>query len=388
MPNFTNLTLQITGAIALAMVVCLIATPLTKRFAEKVGAIDVPKDNRRIHALPIPRLGGLAIFVSFILSVVVFAEIDREIQGILFGSILIVSVGVVDDIIQIKAIYKFLIQVAAALIPIYFGVRIDLLSNPNIFAYSPYLNLGWFAIPLTLLWIVGITNAVNLIDGLDGLAVGVSTISSVTMLIVALFATADANVAVVLAALTGACIGFMPYNLNPAKIFMGDTGALLLGYLLSTMSIVGLFKSYAIISFAIPFLVLALPIFDTTFAIFRRVAKGKSPMQPDRGHLHHRLIDLGFSQKQAVFIIYLISGVLGLLAVTLISSGEVRTIFTLLIFFVVFTTMLLVFKSSVLRPRNRKRVQDKGENPVSDSMESEDSADNTDKPNSNGENSP
>jgi len=352
------LTLQVLTALAVALVISLIATPPVKWFAERVGAIDIPKDSRRIHCVPIPRLGGLAIFIGFVLSVVLFAEIDRAIQGILLGSVLIVFVGVVDDILQLKAWQKFSAQVIAALIPVFHGVTIDLISNPNIFSGYPYLNLGIFIIPLTVLWIVGITNAVNLIDGLDGLAVGVSTISSLTMLVVALLVTADGNVALILAALAGACLGFMPYNLNPAKIFMGDTGALLLGYLLATMSILGLFKFYAIISFAVPFMALALPILDTAFAIIRRVIRGQSPMAPDRGHFHHRLLDIGYSQKQAVFIIYLISGFLGMIAVIMTSSGQVRIVFTLLTFLVVGATVLVAFRGTLLRPSNKCQVCD------------------------------
>ena len=180
-----------------------------------------------------------------------------------------------------------------------------------------------------MLWIVGITNSVNLIDGLDGLAVGVSTISCVTILVVALLVS-EPNVALIVAALAGACIGFMPYNLNPAKIFMGDTGSTFLGYMLATVSIMGLFKFYAVISFAVPFLILGLPIFDTANAIIRRVAAGRSPMSPDRGHVHHKLIDMGFNQKQAVAILYAISATLGLTAVVLTSSGEVKAIVLLL----------------------------------------------------------
>ncbi|MCL2568020.1 MAG: undecaprenyl/decaprenyl-phosphate alpha-N-acetylglucosaminyl 1-phosphate transferase [Oscillospiraceae bacterium] len=347
------LTVQVLAALAVALVISLIATPPVKWFAERVGAIDVPKDGRRIHKEPIPRLGGLAIFIGFVLSVVIFAEIDREIQGILLGSVLIVSIGVVDDIVPLRAWQKFLAQIVAALIPVFHGVSIYLISNPNIFSDNPYLLFGHFTIPLTVIWIVGITNAVNLIDGLDGLAVGVSTIASLTMLVVALFITDDANIALILAALAGACLGFMPYNLNPAKIFMGDTGALLLGYLLATMSILGLFKSYAIISFAIPFMALALPIIDTLFAIIRRVIRGQSPMAPDRGHLHHRLLDLGYTQKQVVFIIYLISGFLGVIAVIMTSSGQVRVVFTVLAFLVVAITVFLASRSTLLRPKNK-----------------------------------
>ena len=197
------------------------------------------------------------------------------------------------------------------------------------FSSDPYWVLGWLSIPISVIWIVGITNAVNLIDGLDGLACGVSTISSMTMLVIAL-TVAEPDVALLMAALSGGCIGFLPYNLNPAKIFMGDTGSTFLGFVLATVSLQGLFKSYAIISFAVPFLMLGLPIFDTCFAILRRLARGQSPMAPDRGHIHHRLIDMGFNQKQAVAILYAISATLGLTAVVLTSSGEVKAIVLLL----------------------------------------------------------
>ena len=180
-----------------------------------------------------------------------------------------------------------------------------------------------------MFWIVGITNAVNLIDGLDGLACGVSTISSMTMLVIAL-TVAEPDVALLMAALAGGCIGFLPYNLNPAKIFMGDTGSTFLGFILATVSIEGLFKSYAIISFAVPFLMLGLPIFDTCFAIFRRVSHGQSPMAPDRGHIHHRLIDMGFNQKQAVAVLYVISAILGLSAVLLTTTTALKAILVLL----------------------------------------------------------
>ncbi|MCL2342991.1 MAG: undecaprenyl/decaprenyl-phosphate alpha-N-acetylglucosaminyl 1-phosphate transferase [Firmicutes bacterium] len=310
-------------ALALALVISFALTPLVKRFAQKVGAIDNPGEARRIHDHPIPRMGGLAIFLGFVAAVLCFADITVQVRGILLGAILIVTCGAVDDIISLKAWIKLLVQIAAAALAVLHGVIIEVLMNPNIFAANPHLVLGVFAIPVTIVWIVAITNSVNFIDGLDGLAVGVSTISGVSMLIIA-FIVAQGNVAIILAALAGACIGFLPYNRNPAKIFMGDTGALLLGYVLSTMSILGLFKIYAIVSFAVPFLVLAVPFFDTVFAFFRRLLKGQSPMKPDRGHLHHRLIALGLSQKQAVVILYGVSAVLGMCAVMISASGALK----------------------------------------------------------------
>ncbi len=308
-------------ALLAALAISFLMTPVVKTFAYKVGAIDVPKDNRRMHKVPVPRLGGLAIFIGFMVSILLFAEINREMKSILLGAVIIVVLGVVDDIMALPAMLKFVVQIAAALIPALNGVQILAFSNPNIFSKSLYWVLGGLSIPFTVLWIVAITNAVNLIDGLDGLANGVSAISATTMLVIALVG-GQTQVSIVLAALVGACVGFMPYNMNPAKMFMGDTGATFLGFILATMSIQGLFKYYAVISFVVPFLILGLPIFDTAFAFIRRIAHGQSPMHADRSHIHHRLIDMGLNQKQAVATLYVISAILGLSAVVLTTSGE------------------------------------------------------------------
>lgn len=310
-------------ALLVALVVSFLASPLVKNFAYKVGAIDVPKDARRMHKTPTPRLGGLAIFLGFMISVILFVPIrgDREMQSILLGAVIIVVLGVVDDIMALPAMLKFVVQIVAALIPALNGVVIQAVSNPNIFSSEPYWVLEWLSIPVTVLWIVAVTNSVNLIDGLDGLANGVSAISATTVLVIALIAS-EAQVALVMAALVGSSVGFMPYNQNPAKMFMGDTGATFLGYILAAMSIQGLFKFYAVISFVVPFLILGLPIFDTAFAFVRRIAHGQSPMHADRSHIHHRLIDLGLNQKQAVATLYVISAILGLSAVVLTTGGE------------------------------------------------------------------
>ena len=320
-------------AMGLAAVVSFLATPLVKTLAYKVGAIDVPKDNRRMHKVPIPRLGGLAIFLAFLLSTLVFADIDRQMQGILLGAVMIVVLGVMDDIMALKALPKLLVQMAAG-VAVYYGCRIQFLSNPNVFSDMTYVNLGWLSVPITIIWIVAITNAVNFIDGLDGLAVGVSAISTASLIVIALM-VAETNIAIILCALFGACLGFIPYNFNPAKIFMGDTGATFLGYILATLSVTGLFKMYAIISFAVPFLILGVPIFDICFAVLRRVAHGQSPMHADRGHIHHRLIDMGFSQKQSVAIAYMLTAILGLAAVLLTSSGELKALILIGAVFVV-----------------------------------------------------
>ena len=204
-------------ALLVALVVSFLMTPVVKTFAYKVGAIDVPKDARRMHKKPIPRLGGLAIFFGFMVSILLFVNIrgNTQMQSILLGAVVIVVLGVVDDIMALPAMLKFVVQIVAALIPTLSGVVIQAISNPNIFSDSLYWVLGWLSIPITVIWIVGITNSVNLIDGLDGLADGVSAISATTMLVIALLAS-EAQVAIVMAALVGACVGFMPYNLNPA----------------------------------------------------------------------------------------------------------------------------------------------------------------------------
>ncbi len=323
----SSLIFNVIVAVGTAMVISFAATPVVKAFAVKVNAIDVPTDSRRVHDHPIPRMGGLAIFLGFLISIVLFANITKQVQGILLGSIVIIIIGVIDDILRLKAWIKLLGQIAAAGIAVAHGIVVEIISHPMALGGGgEYLTFGGvIAIIITFFWIVGMTNAVNLIDGLDGLAVGISAISSITMLVVAMMVS-EGNVAVILAALAGGCFGFMPFNLNPAKIFMGDTGALLLGYVLSTVSVIGFFKFYAVISFAVPILAMALPLLDTLFAIIRRTLKGQNPMAPDRGHFHHRLLDMGLSHKQAVAILYAISAVLGLTAVVITTESRVRTV--------------------------------------------------------------
>ncbi len=315
--------LRLLLALAVALVISFGTTPIVKLFAQKLGAMDMPDQERHIHAHPTPRMGGMAIFLGFLIGVILFVEITPPVQGILIGAVIIVATGVVDDIVSLRYWMKLAGQLLAAVVAVAHGVIIQGLMNPNVFSGEETLVVGILAIPITILWIVGVTNAVNLIDGLDGLACGVSAISSVTMLVAALL-VAEPNVALLLAALTGACLGFIPYNFNPAKIFMGDTGALLLGYVLATVSILGLFKFYAVMTFLVPVLALALPLFDTAFAIIRRVIHGQNPMTPDRGHLHHRLIDHGLSQKQAVAVLYSLSAMLGLTAVVICTTGKLR----------------------------------------------------------------
>ena len=302
-------------------------TPLVRRFAFKIGAIDIPKDNRRMHKKPTPRIGGLAIIFGFTVATLCFAQPSRQLSGTLAGAAIIAVMGVIDDCKNLPAKLKFVIQIIAALVVVFAGdIKIDVFTNPNFLSDNPYWVLPeWLSVTLTVIWIVFITNAVNFIDGLDGLAAGVSAIMSISLVFISI-RVGEYSIAILGIALMGSCFGFLPFNFNPAKIFMGDTGSTFLGFMLATLSIQGVFKSYAVISFAVPLLILGLPLFDALFAMIRRILRGQSPMTADRGHLHHRLVDMGFSQKQTVFILYAISGVLGITAVLLAESGVLRAL--------------------------------------------------------------
>ena len=331
------------------------ATPLVTRLAYRIGALDIPKDGRRMHKKPIPRIGGLAIVFGFLVAVLAFSmSYNRQMVATLIGAAVVVVMGVIDDCKDLNAKLKFVIQILAALIVVLGGgIRINVFTNPNFLANSPYVVLPeWLSVAVSVLWIVFITNAVNFIDGLDGLAAGVSAIMSVSLVFISI-RVGEYSIALFGIALMGACFGFLPFNFNPAKIFMGDTGSTFLGFMLATLSIQGVFKSYAVISFAVPLLILGLPLFDASFAMIRRILTGKSPMTADRGHLHHRLIDMGFSQKQTVFILYAISGVLGITAVLLAESGTLRALILLMC-----VLILLLIGSILTKPVSHDEDKD------------------------------
>ena len=274
------------------------------------------------------------------------------ISGACLGASVLIVLGIIDDIKALPASFKLVVQIIAALIPALNGVRAYNIANP--FVSYDYIHLGAFAIPFTVIWIVGIINAVNFIDGLDGLAVGISSIASFSLLIIAAMVS-ESYVVIIMAALAGSCIGFMPFNMNPAKIFMGDTGSMFLGYILAVMSVQGMFKFYAVVTFAVPFIILGLPILDTAFAIIRRLMKGQSPFAADRGHVHHRLIDMGFDQKQTVAILYALSAVLGLSAVLLTTSGEAKFIILVLAVAIAVFFGLTVFAYDVKKEREQEK---------------------------------
>ena len=295
-----------------SFVVSMAVTPLAIKLAPKIGAMDVPKDARRMHTKAIPRFGGLAIFAGTMASMAFFLNFDKQVVGMMIGGVLIYLLGIIDDLKNLPAKVKLLGQVLVAVIMYMYGLRIEFLTN-----FFGEGNMA-FATPvsfiITIVWIVGITNAVNLIDGLDGLAAGTSAIAALCLAYVAYIYGQYLSAAAMLA-LAGGALGFLPYNFYPAKIFMGDGGSLFLGFMLATLSVMGLTKGAAVIATSVPVFVLGLPIFDTFFAIFRRMVNKRPIMEADKGHLHHRLMQLGYGQRRATLMIYGISAIMGIAAV-------------------------------------------------------------------------
>lgn len=304
-----------------AFVASILLTPLVKRLAFRIGAVDAP-NYRKVHARIMPRLGGLAIFLAFLIGVGILYPFlisvsvrpwntsEYLLVAIIIGACIIVATGVVDDMREISAKAKLLGQIVAALIIIFVGgIQIEYVNLP----FFGDLDFGFLSIPLTMLWIVGITNAINLIDGLDGLAAGVSTIALITLAGMA-FLMSNMFVLAIAAILAVATIGFLFYNFHPAKIFMGDTGALFLGFMIAVLALLG-FKNVAFVSFIIPVIILGVPISDTFFAIVRRLRMKQKWSDPDKSHLHHRLLDMGFTHRQTVLLIYGIAMMFGLAAI-------------------------------------------------------------------------
>lgn len=300
-------------SLIVAFLASIILTPLVKRLAFRIGAVDAP-NYRKVHARIMPRLGGLAIFGAFIIGFI-FLKVTTGFESkyafaILLAATIIVITGIIDDMREISAKAKMLGQLIAACIIVFVGgIQIEFINLP----FEGTLNFGWLGIPITIIWIIGITNAINLIDGLDGLAAGVSTIALITIAAMAMIMS-NGFVIAMASILAAATIGFLFFNFHPAKIFMGDTGALFLGFMISVFSLLG-FKNITVIALIIPVIMLGVPISDTFFAIVRRLRMKKKWSDPDKSHLHHRLLDLGFSHRQTVLIIYGIAMIFGLMAI-------------------------------------------------------------------------
>ena len=296
-----------------ATLIAAVSMPAVFALAKLTKAIDVPRA-RHMHKKATPLLGGLAIYVGFTAASALTLLLTQG--GLPFpfpilaaGGGAIVILGAADDIINLKPVVKFVFQTAIAICTAASGAVIE-----RVGMFGKYIEFGFFSVPITVLWIVLLTNAVNLIDGLDGLACSISAICSFTMFIVAV--TMDQPLfALLTLALFGACIGFLPFNFPPAKVFMGDTGAMFLGYAMAVISVSGLFKLHAIISFVTPIIIFAIPLFDTVYSFFRRLFNGKNPFGGDRGHLHYRLVDMGMSQKRTVAVLCSVTAVLGVAAI-------------------------------------------------------------------------
>lgn len=335
-------------ALVCSVLLAFSLTPAVRVLAFKIGAIDVPKDNRRMHKKPIPRMGGLAIYLSFCITCLLFCNVSKELLVMLSGGLLIATLGILDDVFRLSAWLKFIVQIAIAVGTYFGGIRIDRLSFGG-----RYFSLGFFAIPITVLWIVGLSNAFNFVDGLDGLSCGLSTISSISILCVVLL-QGDTSYALVALILIGACCGFLPFNRHPARIFMGDTGALFLGYTLAVISVQGTFKMHTALSILVPLFIFAVPLADTVFAVIRRLLSGKSPFAADRGHFHHRLVDMGFTQRESVKILYSICGMFGLVAVFMCDKifpryRLVKTISIVVIALIIFIVILAIMKNPMTR---------------------------------------
>ena len=301
----------------LAFFVTYLTTPVVKILASKINAMDIPND-RKVHDKPIPRLGGLAIYIGFMIAVggaALFSNFmgiminPQAVIGILLAGTLLVVVGVVDDVKELRPTTKLIWQLVAAFIAIYFGIEITFLTNP----LNGLLPIGWFSIPLTLLWIVGLTNAINMIDGLDGLATGVTAISAMTLFFVAI-RTHQIGAAILMLALAAAALGFLRYNFNPASVFLGDSGSMFLGFILASSSVIGVLKTTLVVALVVPVVILGVPIFDTLFAIGRRLKNKKHPFEADNKHIHHMLLRAGFNKREAVLSIYIVCFVLSFIA--------------------------------------------------------------------------
>jgi UDP-GlcNAc:undecaprenyl-phosphate GlcNAc-1-phosphate transferase len=318
---------------ALAALTCAVVTPLVRRMSFAVGVFDEPDGERRIHTRPTPRLGGIAIFIGFLLSLFAMLNVAltnnyvihhylgtrdlAQIIGLLFGGTLMLGVGLWDDIMGMRAQTKFAAQFVVALITIVlYRFEIQGFTLPHV----GYVSLGWWAVPFSLFWYLGMVNAINFMDGLDGLVTGVTLIATLTMVVVSWWHH-QYLVAITMCALGGAAAGFLPYNYNPARIFMGDGGSLFIGFVLASAAVMGTEKVAVGISLLVPLIVLALPIFDTARVIVRRITTRSPLFDADRSHVHHRLLDIGLSQRQVVNLIYLVCFLLGALAIVLSRPG-------------------------------------------------------------------
>ncbi|MGI6766524.1 MAG: MraY family glycosyltransferase [Lentihominibacter sp.] len=296
----------------MAGIIAAACTPFAILIAPKIGAMDIPKDNRRVHNKPMPRFGGISMYIGIMAALAVFAVGDKEIAAVMVGCTLIYIMGVIDDLKNTRPVFKMAGQVLCATVTFAMGLRIEFITN---YFGEGNMMFGMAACYIiTIIWLVGITNALNLIDGLDGLAAGISVISALCIAYVS-YIHGEYITTIGMMIVAGAAIGFLPFNYHPAKIFMGDGGSQLLGFAIAALSIIGTVKSATVVVVVIPALVLGLPILDTAMAIIRRTRRGQSIVMADKEHLHHRIIKAGFGQRRAVMLMYSVSGIMGIVAI-------------------------------------------------------------------------
>lgn len=347
--------IRIIEVFAIGFVVALLATPLSIRIANKFDIIDRPRDDRRLHDRPIPRFGGFGIFIGTMAAFIIPASYNPLIRVAMLGGLLMYLVGVIDDVKNLKPIIKFALQFVVASIVYAMGIRITFISDyfgSSTADANANLILGsGLAYIITVIWIVGVTNAVNLMDGMDGLAAGSVAIMALSLAYIAyIHGTRNGMmiVCIALVAVAGGCIGFLPYNFSPAKTFMGDGGALFLGYMIAVLSVISPLKRATMVGAIVPILALAVPIFDTVFAMIRRVWRRESIMKADKEHLHHHLMAAGFGQRRSVLVMYGIVGIMGIVAV-LISRELYKDAFFL-------AMIALLYLFIILIPKQPKKV--------------------------------
>ena len=343
---------KIIEALVISIVVAFATAPLSIRIAHKLGVIDRPKDARRVHKKPIPRFGGMAIFLGSMAAMLIPAGMNEKIKIAMIGGLLMYLLGIADDIKNLKPAIKFLGQFLIASIVYALGIRITFISNyfgaSVTDSHANVILSAGVAYFITVLWIVGITNAVNLMDGLDGLAAGSVAIMSLCLAYIAYIhgvRLGSMPVCIALVAVAGGCIGFLPYNFSPAKTFMGDGGALYLGYMIAVLSVISPLKRATVVGALIPMLTLAVPIFDTAFAMLRRVLRHESIMKADKGHLHHHLMAAGFGQRRSVLIMYGIVGIMGEVAI-LISRELYKDAIPLFLIALLYLGIIIIPKRS------------------------------------------
>lgn len=310
-----------------------VLTPIIIRFSYFIGAVDKP-NYRKVHTKPVSMLGGVIILCAFLFGLWIGQPVEKEIYPIIIGALLIQITGLIDDFIDLPAIIKLIAQIGVATIVVYHGITLDLITLP----FGIVIEFGILSIPMTILWIVAVTNAINLIDGLDGLAAGVSGIALATIGFIAII---QQNIFIMMlcSVLIGALLGFLKYNFYPARIFLGDNGALMLGFIIGVLSLLG-FKNITLISLFFPVIILAVPFIDMSFAMIRRYRQGKPIMQADKSHLHHKLLQLGYTHPQTVMLIYSIAALFSVASVILYLSSVWGAI--LIVLLLIITIELIV----------------------------------------------